>query len=108
MISLNPFTKIVKYMVPGAGVKALRRGQSGHIVKLYLFNMFCTITVVEDKVTHCFYIHNVLLLNDEIRVPQVMGQKLRREEDKYDHILNSVFLFMVIVVCHPLKILTLS
>lgn len=35
VMSMNPFNLRVKFIVPGSGVKALRRGKYGHIDKRY-------------------------------------------------------------------------
>lgn len=67
----KPSIKIVKFMVPGTGVQALRRGHFGQMVKLYFV---CIITVMEDKIMHCYYVHNVLMLNFEIHYPDHVAE----------------------------------
>lgn len=106
MMSIKPFSKIVKFMVPGSGVKALGRGKCCHIVTVYRFKI-CTITVVGNEVLHCYYVKIVLMLNGEIRRPWAMGQKLKRGAGVVNMTMYWTCIF-IYAVCHPLTILTSS
>lgn len=59
-----------------------------------------------DTVIHCYYIHNALLLNCEIHCPghgtEVEGffLNLGAGDDKYSHILNMYFRYLLIILVY--------
>lgn len=103
MIPMKVSTGIAKFMIPGSGMQALGQDQYGWIVKMNWSNFsFFTITVMDNKVMHCYNVPNPLMLNCEI-TGQAMGQKARLSGrgDKYGYILNIFlhFIFFIIFLC---------
>lgn len=105
-MSMKPSTKIVKFLDPYSGVHALGWGPMSYCID-WIFSSV-QLQLCENKVIHCYYVRNVLMLNSEIGVTRPLSRSSGwAREGVLRYILNMYFI-RVIAVCHPLTISILS